>query len=82
MAPDLTYRRSCSLFIAFHPETEAGRQAWSELAAHTDGTGKVLAIHLAGTLRQLRSAGYAVAEAEPVRMTDEEADAILAALLA
>lgn len=82
MAPDITYRRTCSLFVAFHPETEAGQAAWRELAAHTDGTGKVLAIQLPDMLRRLRAAGYVVAKAKPVRMTDAECDAILEALMA
>lgn len=81
MAPDLTYRRACSLFVQFMPETEAGRLAWCQLASITDGTGKVLAIHLPDMLRRMRAAGYVVAKAKPVRMTDAEADAILAALL-
>ena len=82
MAPDITYRRTCSLFVAFYPETEAGQAAWRELAAHNDGSGKVLAIQLPDMLRRFRKAGYVVAKAKPVRFTDAECDAILAALMA
>lgn len=57
---DLTYV-TYGLFVQFYPETPAGKQAWAELARHTDGTGKVLKSHLANTLRQLKRAGYIVA---------------------
>ena len=59
---DLTYRRSCSLFTMFLPETNAGEVAWRELAAQTDGTGKVLHQQVELTIEALRKAGYSVAK--------------------
>lgn len=79
-APDLTYRQSCGMFTAFFAETEAGRGAWSLIAAQSDGTGKVLNGHVAGALRQLRAAGYVVAKASR-RASDALSDDELAAAL-
>lgn len=74
---DLSYRH-LGLFTSFLANTPAGENAWREIAAKTDGTGKVLSIHAEDTIRQLRGAGYAVAEAGEVVAGDE--DAILAEL--
>ncbi|ALN21943.1 MULTISPECIES: hypothetical protein [Ectopseudomonas] len=74
---DLSYRH-LGLFTSFLANTPAGENAWREIAAKTDGTGKVLSIHAEDTIRQLRAAGYAVAEAGEVVTGDE--DAILAEL--
>lgn len=76
-APDITYRDG-GLFVSFFPETDAGKVAWQEIADGTDGTAKVLSVHLARTLLQLRRAGYTVHKAKPVTMTDDE---LLAALI-
>lgn len=56
---DLTYKTS-GMFTMFFPDTPAGETAWREIARQTEGTGKILTAHLAGTLRQLRKAGYKV----------------------
>lgn len=62
------------LFTCFLPNTEAGRAAWRVLAAD-DGSGKVLTIHAASVIRQLRQAGYSVGRRK-ARAID--ADAVLA----
>jgi hypothetical protein len=73
--PDLTYKKS-GLFTLFMPETSAGHVAWAAIAKRTEGTGKVFTIHLDQTLRQLRKAGYSVAEnkqrAENIGISDDE----------
>ena len=74
--PDLTYADH-GLFTAFYPETADGRAAWDNMALGTEGTGKVLSIHAATVIAQLRIAGYSVAKAKPVTMSD---DALLAQL--
>jgi hypothetical protein len=66
--PDLTYLQQ-GMFTLLMPETDAGRVAWDEIARHTDGTGKVLTIHLKSALAQLRAAGYTVHKAKPNTMT-------------
>lgn len=58
--PDLVYRAGDGLFVQFVPNTPQGENAWRELAAQTEGTGKVLTVHVEDTLRQLRAAGYVV----------------------
>lgn len=62
--PDLTYK-TLGFFTLFLPETEAGRVAWDTIAEHTDGTGKVFTPQAAGTIAQLRRAGYTVHRAKP-----------------
>lgn len=59
--PDLEYS-SDGLFTTFLPNTHAGEQAWRELAAQTEGTGKVFQHHTESTVEQLRKAGYTVAK--------------------
>ena len=77
--PDLTYFR-VGMFVAFFAETTRGEEAWNELAAHSDGTGKFLPGQVAGVLSQLRAAGYTVAQSKPKRMSDAELDRALAEL--
>jgi len=60
---DLTYINQ-GLFTAFIPVSKAGETAWNELAKHSEGTGKVLAIHAASTIAQLKAAGYKVSKAK------------------
>jgi hypothetical protein len=70
--PDLTYRKVDDMFTVFYPETPAGEKAWASIAAHTDGTGKVLHAQVDGTIEQLREAGYTVAPAsEPAQGIDD-----------
>ena len=74
--PDLTFS-NYGMFTRFYPETPDGRAAWDNIAIGTEGTGAVLTIHAAAVIRQLRKAGYSVAKAAPVALSD---DAMLAAL--
>lgn len=74
--PDLTYADH-GLFTAFYPQTADGRAAWDNLALGTEGTGKVLSIHAATIIAQLRRVGYRVAKSKPITMSD---DALLSAL--
>ena len=74
--PDLTYQ-TLGLFTAFYPETDAGHVAWLQIFNQTDHTGKVMALHLESTLQQLRAAGYSVAKAARVKMTDDELLSVL-----
>lgn len=75
-APDLTYRND-GLFVHFYAENQHGVEAWLEIAKQTEGTARIFAIHLAGTLKQLRAAGYRVSVAAPVIETDEELLSVL-----
>ena len=61
---DLNYSIN-GMFAVFYPNTPDGENAWRTLASSTDGTGKVLAVHLKPTLRQLRTAGYSVTKSKP-----------------
>lgn len=56
---DLTYLKQ-GLFTVFVPQTKAGEDAWREIAAHTDGTGKVFTAQLPSFLWEIRKAGYSV----------------------
>ncbi|WP_186083661.1 hypothetical protein [Burkholderia gladioli] len=76
-APDLSYRASDDMFTMFYANTPAGEEAWRELAAQTEGTGKVLTQHVDDTVRQLREAGYTV---EAGTLPTESADELLAQL--
>jgi len=59
MKTDLTYLKQ-GLFTAFIPESPEGQDAWREIAAQTEGTGKVFTAQLPAVLSQLRKAGYTV----------------------
>ena len=63
MKIDLTYLKQ-GLFTAFIPESPEGQDAWREIAAQTEGTGKVFTAQLPAVLSQLRKAGYAVKQSE------------------
>lgn len=66
MKTDLTYLKQ-GLFTEFVPQSKAGEDAWRELAKQTEGTGKVLTVHLPAILAQLRKAGYTVKQAKRKR---------------
>jgi len=71
-SPDLTYMRT-GLFVCFFAESDAGAQAWEELARQSDGTAKFWPRQLPGILAQLRNAGLRVAKAKaPAALTDAE----------
>lgn len=63
---DLTYIDK-GMFTHFFADSEAGAQAWREMAEHAScaGNAAVLSIHLKSTLQQLRKAGYKVCKAKP-----------------
>ena len=48
------------MFTSFIPVSKAGEAAFNQMAAHTEGTGKVLSIHKQSTIQQLRQAVYKV----------------------
>lgn len=60
---DLAYINQ-GMFTAFVPVSKAGEIAWNEIAKHNEGTGKVLSIHAASTIAQLKIAGYKVSKAK------------------
>lgn len=55
------------LFTAFVPVTKEGEQAWREMAAVTEGTGKVPTVQAKQYIAQLRKAGYTVTKAPKVK---------------
>jgi len=66
------------LFSAFIPVSKAGEQAFNQMAVQTDGTGKVLTVHLQSTIQQLKQAGYKVGKAKKQpKITAEQADDML-----
>lgn len=75
---DLTYHDD-GMFTTFLPNTKAGEDAW-HVMAENDGTGKVLTIHAAGVISQLRDKGYTVAERPATSMSDIADDDLLAEL--
>lgn len=69
------------MFTSFTPVTKAGEVAFNQMAAYTEGTGKVLIIHKQGTIQQLRQAGYEVGKAKKQgKVTAEQADEMLGEL--
>lgn len=75
---DLTYLKQ-GFFTVFFPQSKAGETAWNELAAVTQGTGKIPTIQLPQFLASLRKAGFSVQAVK--KLTKEEADAELQAIL-
>ena len=66
------------LFTAFVPVSKEGEQAWNELSAVTEGTGKVLTVQAKEFIYQLRKAGYTVTKAPKVKpLSDDELDSML-----
>lgn len=70
--PDMEFRQD-GVFTQFLPNTPEAEQAWRQMAADTDGTGKVLNVHAESVIQQLRDAGYTVGKAEPVGDVDTDA---------
>ena len=66
---DLTYH-TLGLFTMFMHHTEAGKDAWREIAAKSEGTGQVLTMHLQSAIQQLRDAGYSVSKSKPSEPID------------
>ena len=66
------------MFTSFIPVSKAGEAAFNQMAAYTEGTGKVLSIHKQSTIQQLRQAGYKVSKAKRQgKVTAEQADDML-----
>jgi len=70
---DLTYLKQ-GLFTVFVPQSKAGEDAWREIAAHTDGTGKVFTAQLPSFLREIRKAGYSVKQQKKRSSVELEKD--------
>lgn len=69
--PDITYTQD-GLFTRFYAETEAGHSVWNEIAAQCGGVAAVLNPQAAGTIAQIRAAGYRVAKAKLPDMSIEQ----------
>ena len=66
------------MFTSFIPVSKEGEVAFNEMAAYTEGTGKVLSIHKQSTIQQLRQAGYKVGKAKKAKeITAEQAEDML-----
>ena len=66
------------LFTAFLPVSKVGEVAFNQIAAYTEGIGKVLSIHKQSTIQQLRQAGYKVGKAKkPGKVTAEQVEDML-----
>lgn len=71
---DLEYLQE-GLFTCFFSNTKAGKEAWLEIAAQTQGTGKIFTLQLPAVLSQLRKAGFRVAKIK--KMSEKEKTKIL-----
>lgn len=70
MKTDISYSTN-GLFVCYFANTAAGELAWSNLAKHSDGTGK-FPIHMAASINeQLKSAGYTVRKAISTKTDDD-----------
>ena len=69
---DIEYARYCGMFTSFMPVSKQGEIAWNQLAAVTDGTGKVLTMQESQTIKSLRQAGYKVRKAKRCTLTMDE----------
>lgn len=84
---DITYTvNQTSNMISFWPETEAGTRALAEFAAqlHVSSLAEYdihRAVAMRG-IRDMRAAGHSVCKARPSRISDDQAEAMLAELLA
>lgn len=80
--PDLTYSAPDGIWTQFYPQTDAGEQAWCDMAkADPDGVVAFSPFQLPGVLAQLRAAGFIVHKARPQKpMTAGELDKLLAEL--
>jgi len=67
---DLTYITD-GLFTRFMPNTPQGEAVWRVMAKE-DGVAAVLTIHEQSVFKQLRAAGYKIAKAKPVALSDDE----------
>jgi hypothetical protein len=84
---DITYTvNQASNMISFWPETDAGARALAEFAAqlHVSSLAEYdihRAVAMRG-IRDMRAAGYSVCKARPSRISDDQAEAMIAELLA
>jgi hypothetical protein len=84
---DITYTvNQASNMISFWPETDAGTRALAEFAAQLRVSSLAeYDIHMAVAMRgirDMRAAGYSVCKARPSRISDDQAEAMIAELLA
>ena len=69
------------MFTSFIPVSKEGEVAFNEMAAYTEGTGKVLSMHKQSTIQQLRQAGYKVGKEKKAKeITAEQAEDMLSEL--
>jgi hypothetical protein len=66
------------MFVALVPQNAKADVAWLQIAAETDGTGKVPSIHFKAVRAQLQKAGYTCRKAPKV--SQKQLDAIMAEL--
>ncbi len=71
MWTDLTYRRD-EMFTRFYANTEAGADAWNQMAKEMDGVAAVLNFEARRVIAQLRRAGYTVGKEPKSKQTIEE----------
>lgn len=68
---DLNYTQD-EMFTRFLANTPAGEDAWRVIAAGCDGVAAVFNHQAAGTLAQLRRAGYSVGKAKPSKVNIDD----------
>lgn len=75
---DITYTQD-KMFTRFYPETEAGHNLYNQIAEQNNGVAAVLNFEASRVIYQIRAAGFKVAKAKKVTMSDSE---LLAELVA
>jgi hypothetical protein len=68
MQKDLTYTQG-NMFTTFYANTPSGVAAWNTIANELGGVAKVLNIHAASTIYQLKKAGYSVGKEKPSKLS-------------
>lgn len=68
---DISYKTD-GMFTRFYPESTQGESVWREMADKMDGGAAVLNFEAARVIAEIRKAGYKVAKAKPVTMSNDE----------
>ena len=71
MEKDISYTTG-KMFTTFFANTKAGETAWNTIAETMGGVAKVLNIHAANTIYQLKKAGYSVGKEKPSKLSIDD----------
>ncbi len=71
MTTDLSYTTG-GMFTTFYANTKAGELAWNTMANEMGGNARVLNIHAATTIYQLKAAGYSVGKQKASKLSIDD----------